>query len=76
MTAHFKQKILKACSNHAKATAAQSNGQVWGPVLNTLGIPAPLLSLLAPRILILPFLHFHLPAQVSLLHVNAITDIR
>ena len=45
-----------------------------GALLLTPGHPIPPLPLSAPRILILSLFHFHLSAQVSLVHINAITD--
>lgn len=47
-----------------------------GPCSVHLGIPSPSLPLLAPRTLVLALLHFHLSAQVSLVHVSATTDVR
>lgn len=72
LNAHFKHKVLKACSHHAEAAGR------WlrlGPRCTPTGTHSPSLPFRAPRKLILALLHFHLSAQVSLVCVNVITDI-
>lgn len=84
MTAHLKQKILKAHGNHAEAPAepsclSLSPFLVWNMCVShktmRLDIPFPSLPLLALIILVLALLHFHMSTQVSWVHVNAITCI-
>lgn len=74
MTAHFRQKILKAHSNHAESYCSAEQWPSLGSCSMYLDILSPSLPLLAAGIFILALLHFHLSAQVSLVHVSAITD--